>query len=145
MIRVAVTVDAPQAVVWNHLADLASHAEWMADAESIEFRSAAHRGVGAVMEVDTRVGPVHTTDVIEVTGWVEGESIEVEHRGLVSGKGRFDLAPVAGGTRFTWSEHLTFPWWLGGPLTALLASPVLAWIWRKNLLQLRLRVERDSL
>ncbi len=141
----AVSIDAPRSVVWEHLADLGSHAEWMADAESIEFRSRARRGIGAVMEVATRVGPLRTTDVIEVTGWTEGESIEVAHRGLVSGRGRFDLDAMAGGTRFTWSERLTFPWWLGGPVTALLATPILTWIWRRNLLQLRLRVEREGL
>ncbi|MGA7271956.1 MAG: SRPBCC family protein [Acidimicrobiia bacterium] len=141
----AVSIDAPRSVVWKHLADLGSHAEWMADAESIEFRSRARRGIGAVMEVATRVGPLRTTDVIEVTGWTEGESIEVAHRGLVSGRGRFDLDAMAGGTRFTWSERLTFPWWLGGPVTALLATPILTWIWRRNLLQLRLRVEREGL
>lgn len=145
MIRVAVVIEAPKAVVWDHLADLGSHAEWMADAESIAFRSPVRRGVGAVMEVETRVGPFRTTDVIEVTRWIEGQSIEVEHRGLVGGRGRFDLDAVAGGTRFTWTEHLRFPWWLGGPITALLAGPVLAWIWRRNLLGLRLRVERSSL
>lgn len=145
MIRVAVMIDAPKEIVWDHLADLGSHAEWMADAERIEFRSPVHRGVGAVMEVETRVGPFRTSDLIEVTGWVEGQSIEVEHRGLVGGRGRFALDAVAGGTRFTWTEHLQFPWWLGGPVTALLATPVLARIWRKNLLQLRLRVERASL
>lgn len=117
----------------------------MADAESIGFRSREQSGVGAVMEVATRVGPLRTTDVIEVTGWIEGESIEVEHRGLVSGRGRFDLDAVAGGTRFTWTEHLTFPWWLGGPFTAFFATPILAWIWRRNLLRLRLRVERSLL
>lgn len=145
MIRVSVSIDAPKVVVWEHLADLASHVDWMADAESVEFRSPARTGLGTVMEVDTRVGPLRTTDVIEVTGWTEGESIEVDHRGLVSGQGRFDLDAVAGGTRFTWSEQLVFPWWLGGPVTALVATPFLTWIWRRNLLQLRLRVERSLL
>lgn len=145
MIRVDVLIDAPKAAVWEHLADLGSHAEWMADAESIGFRSGERSGVGTVMEVDTRVGPLRTTDVIEVTGWTEGEFIEVNHRGLVSGRGRFDLDAVAGGTRFTWTEQLVFPWWLGGPVAALLATPVLAWIWRRNLVRLRLRVERSVL
>ncbi len=45
-------------------------------------------------------------------------------------------------TRFTWQERLAFPWYLGGPLTALLAAPVLAAIWKRNLRRLKSLLER---
>jgi hypothetical protein len=35
-----------------------------------------------------------------------------------------------------------FPWYLGGPLTALLAAPVLAAIWKRNLSRLKSQLER---
>ena len=48
----------------------------------------------------------------------------IEHRGVVTGRGRFTLAPApAARTRFTWTEALTFPWWMGGPVGALAAKP----------------------
>jgi uncharacterized protein YndB with AHSA1/START domain len=128
--------------VWATASDLASHAEWMADAESIVFESDQRTGPGTRMRVATRVGPLRTTDLMEVTEWDEPRAIGVVHRGLVSGEGRFELAAVAGGTRFTWRERLSFPWWLGGPLTAWLARPVLAWVWRRNLAGLKRRLER---
>lgn len=120
-------------VVWEALADLGSHAEWMKDAESLEFTGETTRGVGTVMEVETRVGPLRTLDVLEVTGWHEGESIDVLHRGLVTGEGTLAAKPCKGGTRVSWTENLRFPWWLGGGVTAFLAKPVLAAIWRGNL------------
>lgn len=137
----SVVIDAPLAVVWKEAADLPSHAEWMADAESIEFLTEARSGLGTRMRVETVVGPLRTTDFMEITDWQEGRSIGVRHTGLVTGSGHFRLAPVAGGTQFTWTETLTFPWYLGGPLTALFAKPVLGWIWRRNLAGLKRRIE----
>jgi uncharacterized protein YndB with AHSA1/START domain len=143
MVRIIqyVDIDAPLASVWRAASDLATHDRWMADAESIVFLSEARSGPGTVMQVRTVVGPFRTTDIMEVTEWDEGKAIGVRHEGLVTGEGRFTLAPMAGGTRFTWTEVLTFPWWLGGPVTALFARPVLGSIWRRNLRGLKADVE----
>lgn len=122
--------------VWAALADLGSHAQWMKDAQSVVFTGQVTSGVGTVMEVQTRVGPLRTLDVLEVTGWDDGKSIDVAHRGLVTGIGTLSAEPAATGTKVSWIEELSFPWWLGGPLTALLARPVLKAIWRGNLLRL---------
>ena len=141
-ITVHVDIAAPLEQVWREAADLASHAEWMADAESIEFLTDKRSGVGTQMKVATVVGPLRTNDLMEVTEWREGHSIGVRHSGLVTGTGRFELAPVAGATRFSWTEDLTFPLHLGGPITAFFAKPVLGWIWRRNLRGLKLRLEQ---
>lgn len=123
-----VDIDAPLAEVWTTASDLATHDRWMSDAESIVFRSEIRSGIGTVMEVRTVVGPFRTTDVMEVTQWDEGRAIGVRHTGLVTGEGRFELAAMAGATRLSWTEELTFPIWLGGPITAFFAKPVLGWI-----------------
>jgi len=143
MARITCSVDiaAPFDRVWEAAADLGSHAEWMADARSIEFLTESESGIGTRMKVLTVVGPLRTTDLMEVTEWEDHRAIGVRHTGLVTGSGRFTLAPIAGATRFTWSESLTFPLWLGGPLTALLATPVLTWIWRRNLTGLKRSLE----
>lgn len=127
--------------MWDAAADLASHAEWMADARSITFETAQRRGPGTRLRVETRIGPLRTNDLMVVDEWLEGRVIGVEHRGLVTGRGRFELLPTAGGTRFTWREELAFPWFLGGHLTAWLARPVLARLWRRNLAGLKARLE----
>ena len=113
----------------------------MADAESIEFETDQRQGVGTRMRVETRVGPLRTTDVMEVTEWEDSRTIGVRHQGLVTGHGKFILEKSGSGTSFTWNERLTFPLYLGGPLTAVFAKPVLRWIWRRNLEGLRHRIE----
>jgi carbon monoxide dehydrogenase subunit G len=137
----SVVIDAPLDVVWREAADLPSHAEWMADAESVEILTNTELGPGTRMKVETVVGPLRTTDFMEITEWEEGRAIGVRHTGLVTGTGQFRLSAVAGGTRFTWTESLTFPWYLGGGATAQLAKPVLGWIWRRNLNGLKRRIE----
>lgn len=136
-----VDIDASLARVWEAAADLATHHRWMTDAESVEFLSEARSGVGTVMQVRTVVGPFRTTDMLEVTEWEERRAIGVRHSGLIRGEGRFSLAALAGGTRLTWTEDLTFPLFLGGPVTALVAKPVLGLIWRRNLRALKADLE----
>lgn len=137
----SVFIAAPIEAVWREAADLPAHVEWMADAKAIEFLTDQRAGVGVRMKVETAVGPLRTSDLMEVIEWVDQRTIGVRHTGLVRGSGRFELATVAGGTRFTWTERLTFPWYLGGPVTAILAKPVLGWIWRRNLHGLKARIE----
>jgi len=138
MTRIAVTrtMQVPHERVWAAIADLGSHTEWMKDAEQIVFVHDQRRGKGARMEVVTVVGPFRTLDVMEVVGWDEGRSIEVAHRGLITGRGTLAAEPAREGSLVSWREELTFPWWLGGPITAWLARPVLAAIWRGNLQRL---------
>jgi uncharacterized protein YndB with AHSA1/START domain len=135
-IRVTRRIDQEQTVVWAALADLASHHTWMRDAESIVFVTDQRTGVGTEMRVKTVVGPFRTIDIMEVVGWDEGRSIEVEHRGLVTGRGTLEAQSVGTATVVAWDETLRFPWWLGGPVTAWLARPVLAAVWRGNLRRL---------
>jgi hypothetical protein len=66
----------------------------------------------------------------------------IEHRGVVVGRGRFTLSPLAvERTRFRWEEELHFPPWMGGPLGEVAAKPILTRIWLGNLRRLRERVE----
>lgn len=129
-------MSAPHEAVWTALADLGSHDRWMKDAESIVFVTEQRSGVGTRMEVKTVVGPLRTLDKMEVVGWDEGRAIEVVHEGLVTGRGTLSTRPHGKGALVTWEETLTFPWYLGGPITAFFAKPVLGAIWRGNLKRL---------
>ena len=143
-LRVETTIAAPREAVWAYLADIASHTEWMADAVAIDFLTARRQGSGARFACRTRVGPLSTTDLMEITEWSPPSRMGVRHTGAVSGEGCFELTAVgtAGtSTRMMWHESLRFPWWLGGQLGAVLAHPVLRRIWQGNLARLRARVE----
>ena len=138
-IRVEIEIPAPPAAVWTDLAQLATHIEWMADAESIEFLSATRQGVGTRIKVATRLGPLHTTDLMEFTAWEPPRLMAVSHHGLFTGEGCFVCEPSGAGTRFRWEETIHFPWYLGGPVGAWLARPMLAATWRGNLRRLASR------
>lgn len=78
---------------------------------------------------------------MEVTEWRERRAMGIRHTGIVRGVGRFTLKLRPGGTLFTWEERLRFPWWLGGRLTGVVASPVLRSVWKRNLRTLKELVE----
>ncbi|MCX7621132.1 MAG: SRPBCC family protein [Acidimicrobiales bacterium] len=142
-IRVAVTIDAPRADVWSHIADIEGHVVWMRDAESIRFKSLRRTGRGTMFECRTRVGPFRTIDVMEVTKWRPPRVLGVRHTGLVTGTGAFRLRSRGRQrTKVIWEERLRFPWRFGGPLGAAVASPVLRRLWRGNLEALKHHIEQ---
>jgi hypothetical protein len=125
--------------VWEVIEPVETHVKWMADARSIRFIGAQRDGVGTLFECETKVGPIRLTDRMRITQWQPALVMGVAHEGLVRGSGRFTLAPASrpGRTRFTWSESLQFPWFLGGGLGAAVAARlVLTPIWRANLRRL---------
>lgn len=139
-----VVISAPPGVVWSHISDLGSHSEWMSDAVRIEFDTKQSSGEGTRMRVLTKVGPFRITDVMTVAIWEPERVIEVSHQGVIGGTGRFEIGPTAPPTTLIWSEDLRFPWWLGGPLGARLARPVLRSIWSRNLATLKRIVEEST-
>ena len=139
-ITVEIELDAPPEVVWADVRNIASHVQWMHDAESIWFTSDGREGVGTTFECETKVGPIQLTDVMEITEWVENETMGVRHSGVVTGVGAFPLSPI-GGSRplFRWAEELSFPWFLGGPVGEPIGSFILKLIWKRNLQNLAKR------
>jgi len=135
-IRVEIDLPVPPDAVWADISRLATHVEWMADAESIEFLTDARQGPGTRIRVATRIGPFRTADVMEFTAWDPPRLMAVSHQGLFTGEGRFVCESTATGSRFRWEEEIRFPWYLGGPVGAWMARPVLAAIWRRNLRRL---------
>ena len=143
-IRVGIDIDASPATVWEIVEPVENHVDWMHDAVAIRFETEQTRGVGTRFLCDTKVGPIRLTDQMSITAWVPERSMGVTHTGVVTGSGTFDIAPLDGWTRsrFTWSEELRFPWFLGGPLGAFVGGQlVMKAIWRRNLRGLKRIVE----
>ncbi|NLV54297.1 MAG: SRPBCC family protein [Acidimicrobiales bacterium] len=141
-IRVSATFAAPPDRVWAEVEQLERHVRWMADAESIHFTSASHRGVGTTFDCITRVGPIRLTDRMEIVRWDPGRRIGVRHVGVVTGTGELTLRRARRGrTRFTWDERLTYPGWLGGRIGGLVGDRILRRIWKGNLRRLGALVE----
>lgn len=143
-VHVEIEIDAPPARVWEVLEPVERHVDWMHDAVAIRFETDQTRGVGTRFLCDTKVGPLTLVDRMEITEWVPGAAMGVRHTGVVTGTGRFTLTPIDldRRTRFAWAEELRFPWWMGGPLGALVGGRVvLRPIWRRNLRALKRLVE----
>ena len=81
---------------------------------------------------------------MEVTEWKPRRRMGVRHTGIVTGTGAFAMRRrrLRSGTRFTWEERLVFPWWMGGPIGALVGARVLRLVWKGNLRRLKAQVER---
>ena len=110
----------------------------MADAETITITSEKNQGVGTTFDCETKVGPFRLTDRMEITDWQENLVMGVAHSGVVTGRGHFTLESIGDSeTLFSWEETLRFPWWMGGPIGALFARPVLKAIWKRNLKRLK--------
>jgi hypothetical protein len=137
-IRVYTVIKAPISRVWQVVEPVERHVDWMADAESIEFIGDQRRGVGTAFLCVTKVGPIRLTDKMRITEWQVERAMGVEHVGVVTGRGVFTLRSIDGNTtEFMWEEQLQFPWWLGGPLGALIGGQlVLRGIWKRNLRRL---------
>lgn len=143
-IVVSIEIDRPPAEVWEEVCDITDHVHWMADATEIRFTSERTEGVGTTFECDTRIGPLSTTDVMEITTWVERERMGVRHTGVVTGEGEFRIAALPGDrSEFLWEEDLTFPLWMGGRLGEAVGRPVLRAVWRRNLTKLKQRIESN--
>ena len=141
-INVSIEISATPKEVWDVVKDISDHVNWMKDAERIDFLTEKQSGVGTMFDCATKVGPFRLKDKMEITEWVDEESMGVSHAGLVTGTGRFSLKETASnGTLFAWEETLYFPFWMGGPLRNPVGTRILSLIWRKNLKLLKEQVE----
>jgi hypothetical protein len=141
-IELCTEIPASPPEVWAVVAPIQSHTRWMADAERITFVGAQRQGVGTEFECLTVIGPLRMTDRMRITEWAPEAAMGIEHRGAISGHGRFTLAATPDGTQFCWRETLAFSWWMGGPIGERAAKPVLERVWRANLTRLRALVVR---
>lgn len=143
-IQVSTEIDATTADVWRTVEPIERHVDWMTDAVAIRFISDQTRGVGTEFWCDTAIGPIKLADRMEVTEWAPERRMGVRHTGVITGTGIFELEELDLGrrTRFTWTEDLTFPWYLGGKLGERFGGrAVMSRIWRNNLATLRQLVE----
>lgn len=146
-ISVATELDATPAAVWDVVEPVERHVDWMADAVAIHFQTDQTRGVGTRFLCDTKVGPITLQDHMEITVWEPGARMGVRHTGIVTGSGIFELEPIDLGrrTRFTWTEELRFPWFLGGRLGEVVGGQfVMKQIWKRNLRSLQRLVSAQT-
>lgn len=131
--EVSVEIQAPIGAVWDDLARIETHAEWMTDAVAIEFLGQKRQGVGTRIRVPTRVGPLTTVDYMTFTAWEPPNRMAIAHEGKFTGIGELALRATMDGTVLTWREEIHFPAIFGGPAGEWVAAPILRRIWKANL------------
>lgn len=102
-------------------------------------------GVGVTITVPTDIAlGLVVTDEMEVTGWVEQQSIAVRHTGrFIKGHGAFEVLATRlpdgeEGTLFTWWEQIDAPLGrLGDAVARLAAVPYVSMIFRRSLRSLK--------
>ena len=142
-IQVSVEIDSSIEKVWKEASRLENHVNWMVDAKEIVISTNTNHGIGTIMKVLTKVGPIKLNDIMTITSWVEEKEIGVEHQGIVSGHGKFTLNIIPlNKTLFTWEETLNFPIFLLGPFGEFFGQYILKFIWQGNLNRLKNTLEQ---
>ena len=73
----------------------------------------------------------------------EKKLIGVDHIGIVTGKGEMQFEEISENiTKFKWVETLKFPYYLAGPIGEIFGKPIIEFIWKKNLKNLKEIIEK---
>lgn len=148
MARIEATthIEAPIERVWETLTDWEGQPRWMADARSVEVRTAHREGTGVVLRCATDIAGVVVDDDMEITEWEEPRLIGVRHLGnIIRGVGAFELEPTSHGTRLLWWEEYDAPLGgLGESLATLLVVPYVRRVFRASLAGLKRACQSDS-
>lgn len=130
-------------IIWKSIQNIESHTDWMQDAEKIEFLTDFKEGTGTKFNCLTKVAFIKLNDKMEITEWETNKTMGVTHKGIVSGSGKFSLIPKNNGTMFSWQENLKYPWYMGGVVGETISKPILKRIWKKNLSNLKKKIETN--
>jgi carbon monoxide dehydrogenase subunit G len=95
--RASIHIEREPSVVFERLADFASHSSWRSEVVSTQLMGDIERGARVVQRVSLqgRGGVVE----LEITEFVPPERISFRARGAPRGRGGFRLEPEGGGTR----------------------------------------------
>ena len=122
----SIDLPCPQAEAWEVLTRWERQVDWMLDADEIVVRSEQRTEVGVRIDVRTWLFQIPAfTEPMEVIAWDAPRSLGIAHGGLVRGRGSWVLAPVEGGTRFTWTEEVALRVPVLGRLAAAIYAPVM--------------------
>jgi uncharacterized protein YndB with AHSA1/START domain len=140
-------VAAPRATVWRVLTHWERQPEWMLDAKAVEVLTPDRTGEGVTIRCPTLLLGVTVDDIMRVTGWREGEYLEVTHLGrVITGSGAFELSDTAdGGTIVLWWEEIDPPLGAVGEWGATrLILPILRRVFGRSLARLGALAEREA-
>ena len=135
-INLSIVVGAPIARAWEVLSDIDRQPEWMHEMKRVEMLTPPPIGVGSRGRATVRIFGISTTDDVVITRYEPPHTFAIRHEGRFVGEGMITLVALDGErTRVDWMEYLRPP--LFGTLGGFLQRPILAAIFRNDLLSLR--------
>src|SRR5215207_4665976 len=93
--------DPDRARLWDALADLESHRDWMTDVRRLWFLTEQRSGVGTKYVIEVRIGPLRLHDHIEVITWERPRELAITHR----------IGPARAKVAFCWRSTVPEPAW----------------------------------
>ncbi len=121
------TCDVPLDVVWNYLADFANIPEWLSGATRMQHLGGPAGGVGGMWKGTFQVPPVKFSSDIEITTWVDRETIAYESRSGFSNQMTYRITPLAPErTRIVVDLDYRIPGGLAGRALGKALAPIFA-------------------
>jgi hypothetical protein len=133
----------PEAI-WPFLVDWEGLDRWMREARDFRVLGAQREGVGVEAETTVRIAGITTRDRIRVSRWEPPWILELQHFGWVQGTGYMELARAEKGAELFWREELIPPWGILGWIGMRAVSPLMRWVFRRDLRLLRELVETQT-
>ena len=138
--KMAISIDAPIAAVWEAVSDIERQPLWMHEMKSVRLLTSGPLGIGTRGEADVRVFLVGVVDQVEVDQFDPPIAFGIRHVGVFSGAGRIALEALdAGRTLVRWDERLVPP--ILPNLGQLVQKPILGAIFQADLERLKEMVE----
>ena len=125
LIRMSVDIEAPPEKVWPYLVEPEKTMQWFTALKVFEYTSENHEGVGSTFywkeEANDRIYELNFV----TTEWIENEVFGYR---MTSGDffksydERWEIEPTAEGCRFTFNDHIEFPYGPIGKIIGLFAA-----------------------
>lgn len=133
IIETSIDIRASRGQVWEHLVDWENLGRWMTEGSNFEVLGDQREGVGAKAKAKIKILGISTVDLIEVLRWEPPSTLEIGHRGWVSGTGLIKCFKSANGCQVYWRETLLPPWGPMGAAGLRIFRPVMKRIFARDL------------
>jgi uncharacterized protein YndB with AHSA1/START domain len=116
----SVDIEAPPEKVWPYLVEPEKTMQWFTALKKFDYTSEQHEGNGSTFHWEEEAkGKTYNLDFI-TTEWVENQVFAyrmTEGDFFKSYDERWEIEPIEGGCRFTFNDHIEFPY---GPVGKLI-------------------------
>ena len=116
LVRMSVDIQAPPEKVWPYLVEPEKAMQWFTALKKFEYTSEQHGGVGSTFYwLEEASGRMYNL-YFETTEWIENRAFAYR---MTSGDffksydERWEIEPTPQGSRFTFNDHIEFPY---GPI-----------------------------